>query len=154
MVYTLKCLPPWIILGYALLLWGVNVTYPNPGKERTDPVAATTFLIGNIFFLTLDACDSPRRFQLVAFTLMFMSLVFAAAMASFVWRDVVILDGTETDAGWAGRLTKNGLQRISYAGMLSMTTSALVVSLFDRDHGQCYFLTDFMFKSDLFADDQ
>ena len=43
LMYTLKCLPPWIILGYALLFWGVIVAYPAPGWEISDPIMSTTF---------------------------------------------------------------------------------------------------------------
>jgi hypothetical protein len=31
LMYTFQSLPPWIILGYALLNWGVNLAHPDSG---------------------------------------------------------------------------------------------------------------------------
>jgi hypothetical protein len=56
LMYTLQSLPPWLILGYALLQWGIDVAYPSKGFEITNPISATTVLLTFLMVLTLDAC--------------------------------------------------------------------------------------------------
>jgi hypothetical protein len=85
LVYTLQSVPPQIILAWSLLVFGIQVAYPSPGFEWTDPLAGGAFLLFGILALTLDACDCSRRFHVTVFTLMFCGTVFGAVMSSFVW---------------------------------------------------------------------
>jgi hypothetical protein len=153
LVYTLKSLPPWIMLGYALLMWGVNLNYSQPGFEMSDKVSASSFLCACILVLTLDACDCTRRFHLYAFTYVFCGVVFATGMASFVWPDVVVHSGTVVGTSVSGRFTKNGLVKMSYYGIMSLMAPAMVAAWLDKHHASCYLLTDFRYKADLAAVD-
>jgi hypothetical protein len=151
LMYTLKCLPPRIILGYALLFWGAAVAYPNTGFEVSDPIMSTTFLLIFTWMLTLDACNCSRRCHLFAFTFCFLGLVFGAVMTSFFSPDLVINNGTETGTGWVGRFTKNGVRNTSNCGIMSLMAPAMVAAWLDKDHDSCYLLTDFLYKVDLVA---
>ena len=51
-----------------------------------------------------------------------------------------------------GHITKNGLYRLAYTGMIGLIAPAVAVALFDREHQRCYILQDFLYKADLFAD--
>ena len=148
LVYTLQSVPPWIILGYALLMWGVNLNYSQPGFETADKVSASTFFCACILVLTLDACDCTRRFHLYIFTFAFVMYLFASGLASFVWPDVVVHGGTVEGTSVSGRFTKNGLVKMSYYGCMSLMAPAMVAAWNDKHHTSCYLLTDFIYKAD------
>ena len=130
------------------------MVFPDPGREISSRVGSTNYLLFNILILTLDACDCSRRFHLFIFTYAFCAMIIGAGLATFVWPDTVILDGTLTDSGWVGRFTKNGLFKTAYFGILSLMAPAMVTAWLDRDHDSCYLLTDFLLKVDLVADEQ
>jgi hypothetical protein len=151
LIYTLRSLPPWIILGHTLLNWGVVVAYPFPGWEVSGAMMATSYLLIFLLVLTLDACECPRRFHLWTFTYTFLALVWTAVMNALFWPDVVVNNGTQTDAGWVGRFTGNGLRKTSYYGVMSLMAPAMVTAWLDTNHHSCYLVTDFLFKVDMLS---
>jgi hypothetical protein len=97
--------------------------------------------------------DCSRRFHMLSFSFMFLGMVLATVMNSFFWSDVVIHNGTDTDTGWVGRFTKNGLRSTSYYGIMSLMAPAMVAAWLDKDHNSCYLQTNFLYKVDLVLDE-
>jgi hypothetical protein len=130
MAYTVKCVPPWIIFFYALCFAVVDVAFPGTGFEIVNIFTDFTLLIGFLFMISLDACDCPRRTQLLAFTIMFIAMVVGTALASLVWPDQIILHGTQhaSGTGWVGQFTKNGMVKTAFYGMMSLLAPGMVTS--------------------------
>ena len=80
---------------------------------------------------------------------MFAGNALVAVMSSFFYTDIVIHNGTQTDSGRRGVVTKNQMLKTGYYGMMGLMAPAMVTALKDVSHDSCYLLTSFMLKADL-----